>query len=851
MITSVLLAAAILDLHTVDVHGDGDFLTIQDAVNAAADGDTIIVHVPDDPLQFQSGFTVDGKSLVIDGVPGGPMPGSNYLDPRVIIGPVVVRGLSASETVVLRGLHFNRPSGTGSSPPFAPGLFIESCIGSVRVEECTVRGPAPGVIPALRASFAEDVTIVESIVVGSVSVAGDSGGAIVIEESRAAIFESTIDGRDGWDSHDYNGTVHGGDGGIGVALVGRSFAWIGGSTIRGGNGGHASCSGSNPCNTRGGDGGAGLSCSPSSVCITLEAEITGGEGGRGSFGTSNTDGADAPASIGSPFDVPGAQRRIEVDRAQRDGTPTPVRIVGTEGEVVSIQIADAGGLRYLGWQFGMYSLRPPLAAPTVELGPIPASGVLEAQIDLPSVDPSGARTFHIQATCRSAPNRFRQTAPAAITCYGVDAPNVLVGERVYVDAAAPAARRGKSWLDARSDLRAVLRAAPFDPSGETEIWIKAGRYTPAAAGGSPLQHFSLHSGLRIFGGFAGTETATSERDIRTNVTWIDGDLSGNDTPTGGRSDNARNLFLAGVGPDQQSWIDDVVLDGMTLSGAEGGAAIAFSGQLTLRNLTVKDNHAGIEGRAGGLDYGDVVIPDRALARLSIEDCVFGENDGYQAGAAYLQFDGTSGDPTGSTPAPLLTIQGSLFSGNLSLTNFISTGQIRPAGAVSIYDGFLNDQPLVQLHSNTFYENVCTARGSGALVRSPLYGDNGVLANNIFWQNRSLVQVGRADVAGFYFMTNTLRSNCYTKGPGAGMGLGDTEESPLFIGPRGPDGIGGTLDDDLRLGPGSPLIDRGATAFVPASLTHDLDGRPRIVDDPVAPNTGSGGPAIVDIGAYER
>ncbi len=70
---------------------------------------------------------------------------------------------------------------------------------------------------------------------------------------------------------------------------------------------------------------------------------------------------------------------------------------------------------------------------------------------------------------------------------------------------------------------------------------------------------------------------------------------------------------------------------------------------------------------------------------------------------------------------------------------------------------------------------------------------------------------------------------------------------------GPDGIAGTIDDNLRLLPGSPAIDRGSIQYLPNDIDTDLDDHDRIVDDPRTPYfTGPFGSAfgILDMGAYE-
>jgi hypothetical protein len=97
--------------------------------------------------------------------------------------------------------------------------------------------------------------------------------------------------------------------------------------------------------------------------------------------------------------------------------------------------------------------------------------------------------------------------------------------------------------------------------------------------------------------------------------------------------------------------------------------------------------------------------------------------------------------------------------------------------------------------------------------------------------------------------------------------GNISADPRFVsvGP-GADEIWGTADDtfgDLHLLPGSPCIDAGNNADVPADsadldgdgnvtepLPFDLAGAGRFADDPYTAYTGAGTAPIVDMGAYE-
>jgi hypothetical protein len=83
-------------------------------------------------------------------------------------------------------------------------------------------------------------------------------------------------------------------------------------------------------------------------------------------------------------------------------------------------------------------------------------------------------------------------------------------------------------------------------------------------------------------------------------------------------------------------------------------------------------------------------------------------------------------------------------------------------------------------------------------------------------------------------------------------VGNLSSDPLFVDRLGPDGVPRTGDEDFRLRKGSPAIDSGDNDAVPAFLTHDLDGNPRIIDEPLTPDAGVpvGADAYVDRGAYE-
>ncbi|MFN0137658.1 MAG: hypothetical protein ACKVS9_16255, partial [Phycisphaerae bacterium] len=103
-------------------------------------------------------------------------------------------------------------------------------------------------------------------------------------------------------------------------------------------------------------------------------------------------------------------------------------------------------------------------------------------------------------------------------------------------------------------------------------------------------------------------------------------------------------------------------------------------------------------------------------------------------------------------------------------------------------------------------------------------------------------------------------NCIVQGgfPGENFDI-----DPRFRDLIGPDGIAGTIDDDLRPIPGGPAVDHGNSSFVPRDLADidndgdtierlpiDLAGNVRIADDPFSADGPFGTPPNVDIGAFE-
>src|SRR4029079_16762567 len=78
---------------------------------------------------------------------------------------------------------------------------------------------------------------------------------------------------------------------------------------------------------------------------------------------------------------------------------------------------------------------------------------------------------------------------------------------IFVKADASGTNNGSTWQNAFTNLQQAIAAT----DGCSSIWVARGIYTPTDTING-YKAFSLKSGVAIYGGFAGTETALNERN---------------------------------------------------------------------------------------------------------------------------------------------------------------------------------------------------------------------------------------------------------------------------------------------------------------------------------------------------
>jgi predicted outer membrane repeat protein len=175
---------------------------------------------------------------------------------------------------------------------------------------------------------------------------------------------------------------------------------------------------------------------------------------------------------------------------------------------------------------------------------------------------------------------------------------------------------GSSWDNASSDLHSVLLNAK---TGQ-QIWVAKGKYVPSTTGDRQAA-FVLREGVELYGGFAGTETALEQRDIKANETILSGDLGG------AKEQNSYHVIASATDAIVDGFtIQDGYADGIMFNMRGAGLIGRFGDSPIIRNCLFKDNYA-VEGAA--LSGYKKTCP-------VIEDCVFTNNHAERGGALLLR-----------------------------------------------------------------------------------------------------------------------------------------------------------------------------------------------------------------------
>jgi len=194
---------------------------------------------------------------------------------------------------------------------------------------------------------------------------------------------------------------------------------------------------------------------------------------------------------------------------------------------------------------------------------------------------------------------------------GVTPAHAAAGPRYAVPVGGMTSGACGSWGNA-CDLQYALTVM-LEVSA-SELWVKEGTYQPTVPKGRTAT-FTLIPGVSMYGGFAGTETSLSQRNLAAHVTILSGEIG-----KAGNSDNSYHVVTGANGAtldgftitagnangstsDYTVWgggifdlsdTDTLTVTNCILSGnsaSQGGGGIASSGTLNITNSTFFGNSA--------------------------------------------------------------------------------------------------------------------------------------------------------------------------------------------------------------------------------------------------------------------
>ncbi len=449
---------------------------------------------------------------------------------------------------------------------------------------------------------------------------------------------------------------------------------------------------------------------------------------------------------------------------------------------------------------------------------------------------------------------------------------------------------GTSWaksFTSLADALNILNASPavFKGTG-TQVWITKGTYLPTSdiTGKSNLVNpsdltFNIKNGIKLYGGFNGTESSINQRNILINKAILSGNLKY--LYDGARVFNVVSLVTSG---------DVCTLDGLTITGGSanfvhgGGGIFAQGSSSVIVNCNIINN------------FNSAVYS--YYANLNIESCYFSGNDGYSGGGITNLF----GTGTINNCSFIKNIMGSVYGTGAAISNIASSPSITNCnfiGNVARYAGgainnanesspnifnckfisngsfpqgrggaIANEGKCVPKIINCIFSNNgaetggAIALGGGApqyiincsISNNKAYHQGGIgsffdndpvnpvfISNSIIWGNHATDNVREDNIFNSvernafanYQINNSIIGNYKSAGQPSSPypGVNNLDADPRFI---------DTATGDLRLQQVSPAINAGNNESYTGNLQTDKDlaGASRL--------TGS----IIDIGAYE-
>jgi hypothetical protein len=295
--------------------------------------------------------------------------------------------------------------------------------------------------------------------------------------------------------------------------------------------------------------------------------------------------------------------------------------------------------------------------------------------------------------------------------------------------------------------------------------------------------------LTVRGGYAGCSMADpDERDVKTYLTILSGDLAGNDIGFVGNDENSINVIRASASSS--------VLDGFVVTASS--VAIKINSDLTIQNCTIERN----SGAGISVDTEGGITVEGCDIRWNAGPGINGGRDS----SSFIYRTLVRGNGGSGIIGEFLHAEDSVIAFNVSGGN---------GGGINWTDNGFS----VAVQRSIVFGNAAS-RGGGIYGNDFSYADFQAIEDSLIWGNqattgpqielfgalfggmcnsRDSLTVTHCDVQGGE--SQIVSSFCYL----LAYNSDNIDADPTFVNPVGVDGIPATDDDDFRLCPGSPAI----------------------------------------------
>jgi hypothetical protein len=376
---------------------------------------------------------------------------------------------------------------------------------------------------------------------------------------------------------------------------------------------------------------------------------------------------------------------------------------------------------------------------------------------------------------------------------------------------------GKSWQTATNNLQAVMS----DPVSDSfEIWVAGGTYYPVEVAGitnkaNPASlSFIPRAGIKVYGGFAGTERAREKRDLGKIATY-------NETALCGYNEQkmeyyGRVINITGTHYGGANAAGGMEFDGLTfaygLSSLGGGAYISgISGEaIIFKNCTFRDNFSNNWAGAVAVTNSEALFEECTI----INNACYMEhvtsnprNGGVSIGGCSIRLDGTG----------TVTIRNSKITANKATgAGYLPapadfTGTLELDG-VEISGNYSYSYAAGRIFGNDVTINRCTITGNYSYSTTTTFSNNENLRlsgnvtvkNSVIWGNGPREEDQYTTEGGTVNFFNSLVQYA-PEGIGTDCLNGENQQAnyPGFTKPLEPI-LAPFAGGDYRLRPNSPL-----------------------------------------------